>query len=88
MLQQHDYPLQDSHEEHKLLPSVDFIGEKVIGVLFNSSEMEEVPEDNPQLILLFFMVQLLLRELTKCYRLVQIIPMDMSGYYGGCQLCD
>ncbi|KAB0801066.1 hypothetical protein PPYR_05420 [Photinus pyralis] len=27
------------------------------------------------------MSQLFLRELTKCHRLVQIIPMDMSGYY-------
>ncbi|KAK4871509.1 hypothetical protein RN001_015633 [Aquatica leii] len=46
-----------------------------------SSFAEGIPADNPHLVLLFFMSQLFLRELTKCHRLVQIIPMDMSGYY-------
>ncbi|XP_045482185.1 uncharacterized protein LOC123686215 isoform X1 [Harmonia axyridis] len=46
-----------------------------------SSVAEGIPVDNPHLVLLFFMSQLFLRELTKCHRLVQIIPMDMSGYY-------
>ncbi|RZC41465.1 regulator of G-protein signaling 7-binding protein, partial [Asbolus verrucosus] len=47
-----------------------------------SAVAEGIPADNPHLVLLFFMSQLFLRELTKCHRLVQIIPMDMSGYYG------
>lgn len=50
--------------------------------LSRSSVAEGIPADNPHLVLLFFMSQLFLRELTKCHRLVQIIPMDMSGYYG------
>ncbi|XP_026494734.1 uncharacterized protein Dcma isoform X2 [Vanessa tameamea] len=37
--------------------------------------------DQPQLVLLYFMSQLLLRELAKCHRLVQLVPMDMSSYY-------
>lgn len=49
---------------------------------FDSAVAEGIPADNPHLVLLFFMSQLFLRELTKCHRLVQIIPMDMSGYYG------
>ncbi|KAF5300178.1 hypothetical protein FQA39_LY11212 [Lamprigera yunnana] len=48
---------------------------------FSSTVAEGIPADNPHLVLLFFMSQLFLRELTKCHRLVQIIPMDMSGYY-------
>ena len=38
--------------------------------------------DHPHLVFLFFMCQLFLRELAKCSRLVQLIPMDMSGYFG------
>lgn len=38
--------------------------------------------DNPHLVLLFYMAQLFLRELVKSYRLIQVVPMDMSGYYG------
>lgn len=30
------------------------------------------------------MIQLFLRELAKCSRLIQVIPMDMSSYYGEC----
>ncbi|XP_053960293.1 uncharacterized protein LOC128864576 [Anastrepha ludens] len=37
--------------------------------------------ENPHLVLLFYLVQLFLRELLKSYRLVQVVPMDMSGYY-------
>uniref|UniRef100_A0A1A9VW52 Uncharacterized protein n=1 Tax=Glossina austeni TaxID=7395 RepID=A0A1A9VW52_GLOAU len=37
--------------------------------------------DNPHLVLLFYMAQLFLRELVKSYRLIQVVPMDMSGYY-------
>ncbi|CAH0724766.1 unnamed protein product, partial [Brenthis ino] len=37
--------------------------------------------DQPQLVLLYFMSQLLLRELAKCHRLVQLVPMDMTSYY-------
>ncbi|GLV43248.1 decima [Carabus blaptoides fortunei] len=46
-----------------------------------SAAAEGIPADNPHLVLLFFMSQLFLRELAKCHRLVQVIPMDMSGYY-------
>ncbi|XP_049762427.1 uncharacterized protein LOC126088336 [Schistocerca cancellata] len=42
---------------------------------------EGIPADNPHLVLLFFISQLLLRELAKCRRLVQVVPMDMSGLY-------
>ncbi|CAH2050257.1 unnamed protein product, partial [Iphiclides podalirius] len=37
--------------------------------------------EQPQLVLLYFMSQLLLRELAKCHRLVQLVPMDMTSYY-------
>ncbi|XP_049881021.1 uncharacterized protein LOC126377344 isoform X2 [Pectinophora gossypiella] len=37
--------------------------------------------EQPQLVLLYFMAQLLLRELAKCHRLVQLVPMDMTSYY-------
>jgi hypothetical protein len=43
---------------------------------------EGIPADNPHFVLLFFIAQLFLRELAKCHRLVQVIPMDMAGYYG------
>lgn len=41
-----------------------------------------IPVDSPNLVLLFYVVQLFLRELHKSKNLIQIIPMDMSGYYG------
>ncbi|CAF4790764.1 unnamed protein product [Pieris macdunnoughi] len=41
----------------------------------------EVCAEQPQLVLLYFMSNLLLRELAKCHRLVQLVPMDMSSYY-------
>ncbi|XP_055299257.1 uncharacterized protein LOC129566899 [Sitodiplosis mosellana] len=37
--------------------------------------------DNPHLVLLYYLSQLFLRELFKSYRLIQVVPMDMSGYY-------
>ncbi|XP_043489261.1 uncharacterized protein LOC122515828 [Polistes fuscatus] len=40
-----------------------------------------IPADSPNLVLLFFVTQLFLRELSKCKNLVRIVPMDMSGYY-------
>ncbi|XP_008554473.2 uncharacterized protein LOC103576166 [Microplitis demolitor] len=40
-----------------------------------------IPADSPNLVLLFFVAQLFLRELFKCKNLVRIVPMDMSGYY-------
>ncbi|EAL39096.2 AGAP009306-PA, partial [Anopheles gambiae str. PEST] len=43
---------------------------------------EGILTDNPHLVLLFYLAQLFLRELIKSHRLVQVIPMDMSGYYG------
>lgn len=38
--------------------------------------------ENHNLLLLFYLGQLFLRELFKSYRLIQVVPMDMSGYYG------
>jgi hypothetical protein len=49
---------------------------------------EGIPADNPHFVLLFFIAQLFLRELAKCYRLVQVIPMDMTGYYGKATSCN
>ncbi|CAG9132387.1 unnamed protein product [Plutella xylostella] len=40
----------------------------------------ECPE-RAHLVLLYFMAQLLLRELAKCHRLVTLVPMDMASYY-------
>ncbi|XP_015592520.1 uncharacterized protein LOC107266494 isoform X2 [Cephus cinctus] len=40
-----------------------------------------IPADSPNLVLLFFVSQLFLRELYKSKNLVRIVPMDMSGYY-------
>ncbi|XP_029671372.1 uncharacterized protein LOC115240386 [Formica exsecta] len=40
-----------------------------------------IPVDSPNLVLLFYVVQLFLRELHKSKNLIRIIPMDMSGYY-------
>ncbi|XP_034948597.1 uncharacterized protein [Chelonus insularis] len=40
-----------------------------------------IPADSPNLVLLFFVAQLFLRELHKCKNLVRIVPMDMSDYY-------
>lgn len=47
-----------------------------------SAIAEGILTDNPHLVLLFYLSQLFLRELLKAYRLLQVIPMDMSGYYG------
>lgn len=41
-----------------------------------------ITTENPHLLLLFYLAQLFLRELFKSYRLIQVVPMDMSGYYG------
>lgn len=38
--------------------------------------------DHPELALLFYLCQMMIRELGKCSRLVQLIPMDMTGYFG------
>lgn len=38
--------------------------------------------ENHNILLLFYLGQLFLRELFKSYRLIQVVPMDMSGYYG------
>ncbi|KYM96406.1 hypothetical protein ALC62_12912 [Cyphomyrmex costatus] len=40
-----------------------------------------IPVDSPNLVLLFYVAQLFLRELHKSKNLISIIPMDMSGYY-------
>lgn len=57
------------HTSQLLLPQV------------RSAVAEGIPADNPHFVLLFFIAQLFLRELAKCHRLVQVIPMDMTGYY-------
>lgn len=41
-----------------------------------------IPVDSPNLVLLFYVAQLFLRELHKSNNLIRIVPMDMSGYYG------
>uniref|UniRef100_A0A1A9Z2E8 Uncharacterized protein n=1 Tax=Glossina pallidipes TaxID=7398 RepID=A0A1A9Z2E8_GLOPL len=47
-----------------------------------TSNLDEHPNGNqPHLVLLFSLLQIFLRELYKSYRLIQVIPMDMSGYY-------
>ncbi|XP_069671996.1 uncharacterized protein dcma isoform X1 [Periplaneta americana] len=57
------------HTSQLLLPQV------------RSAVAEGIPADNPHFVLLFFIAQLFLRELAKCHRLVQVIPMDMASYY-------
>ncbi|KAL5280318.1 hypothetical protein ACFFRR_004350 [Megaselia abdita] len=57
------------HTGHVILPQV------------KSSVSDGILTDNPHLVLLFYLSQLFLRELIKCYRLIQVVPMDMSGYY-------
>lgn len=47
-----------------------------------SALADGIPADHPHLVLLFFMCQLFLRELAKCSRLVTLVPMDMTGYFG------
>ncbi|XP_055919665.1 uncharacterized protein LOC129951502 [Eupeodes corollae] len=46
-----------------------------------SAVADGILTDNPHLVLLFYLSQLFLRELVKSYRLIQVVPMDMSGYY-------
>jgi hypothetical protein len=45
-----------------------------------------IPADSPNLVLLFFLAQLFLRELYKSKNLVRIVPMDMTGYFGNYRL--
>ncbi|XP_076675589.1 decima [Andrena cerasifolii] len=40
-----------------------------------------IPVDCPNLMLLFYVVQLFLRELCKSRNLIRIVPMDMADYY-------
>ncbi|XP_051173900.1 uncharacterized protein LOC127289777 isoform X2 [Leptopilina boulardi] len=40
-----------------------------------------IPADSPNLVLLFFLAQLFLRELYKSKNLIRIVPMDMTGYF-------
>lgn len=50
---------------------------------FIRSAMEAgIPADSPNLVLLFFLAQLFLRELYKSKNLVRVVPMDMTGYFG------
>ena len=50
--------------------------------LFCSSMESGIPADSPNLVLLFFLAQLFLRELHKSKNLVRVVPMDMTGYFG------
>ncbi|KAG7206792.1 hypothetical protein KM043_000703 [Ampulex compressa] len=40
-----------------------------------------IPADCPNLVLLYYVTQLFLRELCKSKNIIRIVPMDMSGYY-------
>ncbi|XP_016920350.1 regulator of G-protein signaling 7-binding protein-like [Apis cerana] len=40
-----------------------------------------IPVDSPNLMLLFYVAQLFLRELCKSKNLIRIVPMDMTEYY-------
>ncbi|XP_073825749.1 uncharacterized protein [Musca autumnalis] len=55
--------------------------EQILMPQVKNSTADGVLTDNPHLVLLFYMAQLFLRELVKSYRLIQVVPMDMSGYY-------
>ncbi|XP_014243480.1 uncharacterized protein LOC106663286 [Cimex lectularius] len=57
------------HTAQNLLPQI------------RSAVADGIPADHPHLIIVFYMCQLFLRELAKCSRLVQLIPMDMTGYF-------
>lgn len=56
----------------------------ILAILFYhfSSVHAGILAENPHLVLLYYLSQLFLRELFKSYRLIQVVPMDMSGYYG------
>lgn len=41
-----------------------------------------IPVDCPNSMLLFYVIQLFLRELCKSKNLIRIVPMDMTEYYG------
>lgn len=47
---------------------------------------ENIENEIRYLILLFHLLQLFLCELTKSYRLTEIIPMDMEEYFGNIHL--
>lgn len=49
-----------------------------------SGSSTAISAENHNILLLFYLGQLFLRELFKSYRLIQVVPMDMSGYYGRC----
>ena len=59
-----------------------FIRISYIFFSFSSAFAEGSIVDNQQLICLYMLSQLLERELVKCLRLVEAIPMDMSSFYG------
>lgn len=51
------------------------------------SSTESLTYDNHHhLVILFHLLQLFLRELTKSYRLTQVFPMDMNEYFGNFHL--
>ncbi|KOC59373.1 hypothetical protein WH47_12444 [Habropoda laboriosa] len=52
----------------------------MIVVAFRTTDIG-IPVDCPNLTLLFYIVQLFLRELCKSKNLIRIVPMDMTEYY-------
>lgn len=52
-----------------------------MGSAFRTTDIG-IPVDCPNLMLLFYVVQLFLRELCKSKNLIRIVPMDMTEYYG------
>lgn len=52
-----------------------------MGFAFRTTDIG-IPVDSPNLMLLFYVAQLFLRELCKSKNLIRIVPMDMTEYYG------
>lgn len=51
-------------------------------ILISLNKEENVENENQYLILIFHLLQLFLSELTKSYRLTEIIHIDMKEYFG------
>lgn len=49
---------------------------------FDSDVAEGIPVDNQNFVHLVSCTQLMARELRKCKRLIQSMPVDMTEYYG------
>ncbi|GIY05901.1 uncharacterized protein CEXT_667161 [Caerostris extrusa] len=55
---------------------------EIIMPQIRSDVSEGIPVDSQQLVNLVCCTQLFLRELKKCYNLIEANPMDMTAYYG------